>query len=65
MFPLVGVLCFALMAVISLQTAKSAKKLLPEMFRLKAMRLYSHFHIWDSSLGNLDDACEENYDEEE
>ena len=31
LFPLVGVLCFALMAVISLQSAKSAKKLLPEM----------------------------------
>ena len=31
MFPLVGVLCFGLMAIISLQTAKSAKKLLPEM----------------------------------
>jgi uncharacterized spore protein YtfJ len=31
MFPLVGVLCFALMAIISLQTAKSAKKMLPEL----------------------------------
>ena len=31
MFPLVGVVCFALMAVISLQTAKSARKMLPAM----------------------------------
>jgi uncharacterized spore protein YtfJ len=31
MFPLVGVLCFALMAIISLQTAKSARKMLPEL----------------------------------
>jgi uncharacterized spore protein YtfJ len=31
LFPLVGVLCFGLMAVISLQTAKSARKMLPEL----------------------------------
>ena len=39
LFPLVGVLCFALMAVISLQTAKSAKKLLPEMPHLPHLQL--------------------------
>ena len=31
LFPLVGVVCFALMAIISLQTAKSARKMLPPM----------------------------------
>lgn len=31
LFPLVGVVCFALMAIISLQTAKSARKMLPAM----------------------------------
>jgi uncharacterized spore protein YtfJ len=41
LFPLVGVLCFGLMAVISLQTAKSAKKLLPEMPHLPRLTLPS------------------------
>jgi uncharacterized spore protein YtfJ len=41
LFPLVGVLCFGLMAVISLQTAKSAKKLLPEMPHLPHLQLPS------------------------
>jgi uncharacterized spore protein YtfJ len=31
LFPLVGVVCFALIAIISLQTAKSARKMLPAM----------------------------------
>ena len=39
LFPLVGVVCFGLMAVISLQTAKSAKKLLPEMPHLPHLPL--------------------------
>jgi len=40
-FPLVGVLCFALMAVISLQTARSAKKLLPELPHFPRLQLPS------------------------
>lgn len=40
-FPLVGVLCFALMAVISLQTAKSARKMLPAMPQLPHLPLPS------------------------
>ncbi len=42
------------------------KKNLDAMFRQKSIRLYSHFHVWDSSLGNLDDGCSEGeYDDEE
>jgi uncharacterized spore protein YtfJ len=41
LFPLVGVVCFGLMAIISLQTAKSAKKLLPEMPHLPRLSLPS------------------------
>lgn len=41
LFPLVGVLSFGLMALISLQTAKSAKKLLPEMPHLPRLTLPS------------------------
>jgi len=41
LFPLVGVLCFAMMAMISLQTAKSARKMLPEMPRLPRLPLPS------------------------
>lgn len=41
LFPLVGVVCFALMAIISLQTAKSARKMLPEMPHLPHVPLPS------------------------
>jgi uncharacterized spore protein YtfJ len=41
LFPVVGVICFALMAVISLQTAKSARKLLPTMPHLPHLPLPS------------------------
>jgi hypothetical protein len=41
LFPLVGVVCFALMAVISLQTAKSARKMLPAMPHLPHVPLPS------------------------
>ena len=41
LFPFVGVICFGLMAVISLQTARSAKKQLPEMPHLPRLTLPS------------------------
>jgi hypothetical protein len=41
LFPLVGVVCFALMAIISLQTAKSARKMLPAMPHLPHVPLPS------------------------
>ena len=41
LFPLVGVVCFALMAIISLQTAKSARNMLPAMPHLPHVPLPS------------------------
>jgi hypothetical protein len=37
---------------------------LDEMYRNKSIRLYSHIHIWDNTLGNLDDECDSNYDDD-
>jgi hypothetical protein len=42
------------------------RKNLDATFRQKSIRLYSHFHVWDNSLGNLDESCGEgDYDDEE
>jgi hypothetical protein len=42
------------------------QKNLDAICRQKSIRLYSHFHVWDNSLGNLDEACSEgDYDDDE
>ena len=37
---------------------------LDSYYHNKSIRLYSHIHIWDNTLGNLDDECDSNYDED-